>query len=108
MKSVGEVMAIGRCFEEAFQKALRMVDENSPGFDPSRVPLSDKELELPTDKRTYVLAAALAAGYSLERLYQLTKIDIWFLSKMENIIQHQVCLNYVFTFDAFPSNLTGP
>lgn len=85
MKSVGEVMAIGRKFEEAFQKALRMVDENVTGFDPNLKPVSDEELETPTDKRMFVLAAALKAGYSVDRLYDLTKIDRWFLEKMKNI-----------------------
>ncbi|NXW10719.1 PYR1 protein, partial [Fregetta grallaria] len=85
MKSVGEVMAIGRNFEEAFQKALRMVDENCVGFDHT-------ELETPTDKRIFVLAAALRAGYSIERLYELTKIDRWFLHKMKNITDHTVLL----------------
>lgn len=86
MKSVGEVMAIGRKFEEAFQKALRMVDENVTGFDPNLKTVSDEELETPTDKRMFVLAAALKAGYSVDRLYALTKIDRWFLEKMKNII----------------------
>uniref|UniRef100_A0A8C5SN20 Multifunctional protein CAD n=1 Tax=Laticauda laticaudata TaxID=8630 RepID=A0A8C5SN20_LATLA len=92
MKSVGEVMAIGRSFEEAFQKALRMVDENCVGFDPTIKPVSDMELETPTDKRIFVLAAALRAGYSIERLYELTKIDRWFLHKMKNIADHALCL----------------
>lgn len=86
MKSVGEVMAIGRNFEEAFQKALRMVDETVNGFDPNIKPVNDEELESPTDKRMFVLAAALKAGYSVEKLYDLTKIDRWFLEKMKNII----------------------
>lgn len=109
----GEVMAIGRNFEEAFQKALRMVDENCVGFDHTVKPASDvvsagarhgawvrrgrlctahpsapQELETPTDKRIFVLAAALRAGYSIERLYELTKIDRWFLHKMKNITDH--------------------
>ncbi|XP_041261181.1 CAD protein isoform X2 [Onychostruthus taczanowskii] len=92
MKSVGEVMAIGRNFEEAFQKALRMVDENCVGFDHTVKPVSDVELETPTDKRIFVLAAALRAGYSIERLYELTKIDRWFLHKMKNITDHAVLL----------------
>ncbi|KAI4500859.1 hypothetical protein M0802_004070 [Mischocyttarus mexicanus] len=86
MKSVGEVMAIGRKFEEAFQKALRMVDENVNGFDPYIKRVNDEELEKPTDKRMFVLAASIKAGYSLDRLYELTKIDRWFLQKMKNII----------------------
>ncbi|NXV90694.1 PYR1 protein, partial [Calonectris borealis] len=89
--SAGEVMAIGRNFEEAFQKALRMVDENCVGFDHTLKPASD-ELETPTDKRIFVLAAALRAGYSIERLYELTKIDRWFLHKMKNITDHAVLL----------------
>ncbi|XP_041885370.1 CAD protein isoform X1 [Corvus kubaryi] len=125
MKSVGEVMAVGRNFEEAFQKALRMVDENCVGFDHTVKPVSDmvstgvwvsvlavlfwgerwppaslghtqllawQELETPTDKRIFVLAAALRAGYSIERLYELTKIDRWFLHKMKNITDHAVLL----------------
>jgi len=92
MKSVGEVMAIGRKFEEAFQKALRMMDDNVLGFDPYVKALSDEELETPTDKRMFVLAAALKAGYSITRLYDLTKIDKWFLQKMKNIVDYQVML----------------
>nr|NVI70392.1 rudimentary [Cucujiformia] len=86
MKSVGEVMAIGRSFEEAFQKALRMVDENVTGFDPYIQQVKDDELAQPTDKRMFVVAAALKEGYSIEKLYQLTKIDKWFLQKMKSII----------------------
>lgn len=88
MKSVGEVMAVGRKFEEAFQKALRMVDENVTGFDPYIRTANDDELEKPTDKRMFVLAAAIKAGYSIDRLYELTKIDRWFLSKFKNIISY--------------------
>ncbi|XP_023687335.1 multifunctional protein CAD isoform X2 [Paramormyrops kingsleyae] len=88
MKSVGEVMAIGCNFEEAFQKALRMVDENCVGFDHTIKPVSDQELQTPTDKRIFVLAAALRAGYSVDCLYELTKIDRWFLHKMKNIADH--------------------
>lgn len=88
MKSVGEVMAIGRKFEEAFQKALRMVDENVNGFDPYLNIASDDALKEPTDKRIYVLAAAIKAGYTIEKLYELTQIDRWFLHKFANIIEH--------------------
>nr|MBE5724580.1 rudimentary [Cucujiformia] len=86
MKSVGEVMAIGRKFEEAFQKALRMVDENVSGFDPYIKQVEEEELEQPTDKRMFVIAAALKSGYSVDKLYELTKIDRWFLQKMKNVI----------------------
>lgn len=92
MKSVGEVMAIGRKFEEAFQKALRMVDENVNGFDPYVKPVNDEELEKPTDKRMFVLAASIKAGYTVDRLYELTKIDRWFLEKMKNIIDYYTIL----------------
>lgn len=95
MKSVGEVMAIGRKFEEAFQKALRMVDENFPGFDPYMKKVNDAELEEPTDKRMFVIAAALKIGYSVEKLYDLTKIDRWFLQKMKNIIDYSSLLENV-------------
>lgn len=92
MKSVGEVMSVGRHFEEAFQKAFRMVDENFNGFDPSLKAVNDDELEQPTDKRIFVLAAALKNGYTVDKLYELTKIDRWFLYKMQNIIEHQIIL----------------
>ncbi|XP_011805251.1 PREDICTED: CAD protein isoform X1 [Colobus angolensis palliatus] len=88
MKSVGEVMGVGRSFEEAFQKALRMVDENCVGFDHTVKPVSDEELETPTDKRIFVVAAALWSGYSVDRLYELTRIDRWFLHRMKRIITH--------------------
>lgn len=92
MKSVGEVMAIGRKFEEAFQKALRMVDENVVGFDPNLQVVNDEELKEPTDKRIYVLAAAIKAGYTIERLHELTRIDPWFLNKFYNIVNHLVLI----------------
>ncbi|XP_065090422.1 multifunctional protein r [Ochlerotatus camptorhynchus] len=85
MKSVGEVMAIGRKFEEAFQKALRMVD-NVNGFDPYLKEVNEQELKQPTDKRMFVLAAALRKGYTVDEIYELTQIDRWFLVKMKNII----------------------
>ena len=87
MKSVGEVMSIGRSFEEAFQKALRMVDEDVDGFDPYTRQFTDDELSIPTDKRIFILATALRQGYSVERLFELTKIDRWFLHKFAAIIQ---------------------
>lgn len=92
MKSVGEAMAVGRKFEEAFQKALRMVDENATGLDPNMKPVNDEELQEPTDKRMFVIAAALKAGYTLDKLYELTKIDKWFLQKMKNIIDYHMLL----------------
>lgn len=88
-------MAIGRKFEEAFQKALRMVDENVNGFDPHIKSFSDEELEKPTDKRMFVLAAAMKSGYTIDRIYELTKIDRWFLEKMKNIIDYYNVLEKV-------------
>lgn len=79
-------MAIGRRFEEALQKALRMMDESVLGFDPYSKPVSEEELREPTDKRMFILAAALKAGYSIDELYEMTKIDRWFLHKMQGII----------------------
>ncbi|CAL4059135.1 unnamed protein product, partial [Meganyctiphanes norvegica] len=85
MKSVGEVMGIGRSFEEALQKAMRMVDESVKGFDPFLREPTEKELSEPTDKRMFFLSAALKQGWDIDRLYSLTKIDKWFLYKMKNI-----------------------
>lgn len=92
MKSVGEVMSIGRSFEEAFQKALRMIDDRVIGFDPYIEPFSqdyEQELKDPTDRRIFVLAAALKSKiFSIDKLYELTRIDKWFLYKFKNIIDH--------------------
>ncbi|KAK4287821.1 hypothetical protein Pmani_039126 [Petrolisthes manimaculis] len=85
MKSVGEVMGIGRSFEEALQKALRMVDETLYGFHPYHSVPDGQELEQPTDKRIHVLAAALKQDWCIDKLYTLTRIDKWFLYKMKNI-----------------------
>ncbi|TNN07443.1 CAD protein isoform 2 [Schistosoma japonicum] len=86
MKSVGEVMAIARCFEEALQKALRMTNESIPGFD-GLVEVPDEDaLSDPTDQRIYTLAAALRSGWSVERLHALTSIDPWFLYRMRSIV----------------------
>ncbi|XP_030080144.1 CAD protein isoform X3 [Drosophila hydei] len=87
MKSVGEVMAIGRCFEEAIQKALRMVDGDVQGFDPYLAAVDKEQLSEPTDRRPFVLAAALRAGMSIGELHDLTKIDRWFLHKLQHIIK---------------------
>ena len=83
MKSVGEVMAIGRTFEETFQKAIRSVDVLYSGFDQNtHVEASDDELSCPTDMRIFALANALHQGYSVDRIWQLTKIDRWFLQRL--------------------------
>ncbi|MBR3020754.1 MAG: carbamoyl-phosphate synthase (glutamine-hydrolyzing) large subunit [Bacteroidaceae bacterium] len=90
MKSVGEVMSIGRSFEEVIQKGLRMIGQGMHGFVENRelvIPDLDKALREPTDKRIYVISKALRAGYSVDKIYELTKIDRWFLYKLEGIMQ---------------------
>jgi carbamoyl-phosphate synthase large subunit len=88
MKSVGEVMAIGRTFEEAIQKGLRMIGQGMHGFVGNRdleFENVEKELVEPTDLRIFVIADAFAKGYSVDKIYELTKIDPWFLYKLKNI-----------------------
>ena len=90
MKSVGEIMAIGRTFEEAIQKGLRMIGQGANGFVCNK-PYSggelDDALKIPTDTRIFAIAAALESGYSVERIHELTHIDRWFLDKLNNIEQ---------------------
>ena len=89
MKSVGEVMAIGRTFEEVIQKGLRMIGQGMHGFVGNRelkIDDMDKALKEPTDKRIFVVAKALSEGYTVERIHELTKIDRWFLQQLQNII----------------------
>ena len=88
MKSVGEVMAIGRNFEEAIQKGLRMIGQGANGFvcnKPYSAADLDDALKNPTDTRIFAIAAAFESGYSVDRIHELTKIDRWFLDKLENI-----------------------
>ena len=90
MKSVGEVMAIGRNFEEVIQKGLRMIGQGMHGFVANKefeVNDIDPALSHPTDKRIFVIAHALKKGYTVERIHELTRIDRWFLEKLENIIR---------------------
>ncbi len=89
MKSVGEVMSLGRSFEEVLQKAIRMLDIGMKGFIGNKLLFEDldKELSEPTDKRMYAIAQALHAGYSVDKIHELTKITKWFLHKMKNIIE---------------------
>ena len=89
MKSVGEVMAIGRTFEEAIQKGLRMIGQGMHGFVENKelkIPDIDHALKEPTDKRIFVISKAMRQGYSVERIHELTKIDRWFLYKLYNIV----------------------
>jgi len=87
MKSVGEIMAIGRSFEEAFQKGIRMLNIGAEGFSTHHFPVDDiaTALEFPTPQRIFAIAAALEKGWTVEEINQLTGIDPWFLSKLENI-----------------------
>ena len=90
MKSVGEVMAIGRTFEEAIQKGLRMIGQGMHGFVENKelvIADIDKALREPTDKRIFVISKAMRAGYTVDQIHDLTKIDKWFLYKLENIMQ---------------------
>ena len=89
MKSVGEVMAIGRTFEEVIQKGLRMIGQGMHGFVGNKelnVSDMDHALKDPTDKRIFVISQAMQAGYTVDRIHDLTKIDKWFLYKLHNII----------------------
>ena len=90
MKSVGEVMAIGRTFEEAIQKGLRMIGQGMHGFVENKelvIPDIDKALREPTDKRIFVISKAFRAGYTVDQVHELTKIDRWFLDKLMNIMR---------------------
>jgi len=88
MKSVGEVMSLGRSFEEVLQKAIRMLDVGMKGFTGNDLKFEnlEKELSEPTDKRIFAIAQALECGYSINKILELTKIAKWFLFKMKNII----------------------
>ena len=90
MKSVGEVMAIGRTFEEAIQKGLRMIGQGMHGCVENKelvIPDIDKALREPTDKRIFVISKAFRAGYTVDQVHELTKIDRWFLEKLMNIMR---------------------
>lgn len=87
MKSVGEIMAIGRTFEEAIQKGLRMVGQGMHGFVGNKLTIDDVDEELvnPTDKRIFAIEEAFVKGYSVDKIHDMTKIDKWFLEKLKNI-----------------------
>ena len=89
MKSVGEIMSIGRAFEEMIQKGLRMIGQGMHGFvgsDHTKFEDLDKELANPTDLRIFAIAQALEEGYTVERIEELTKIDVWFLERLKHIV----------------------
>ena len=108
MKSVGEVMAIGRTFEEAIQKGLRMIGQGMHGFVENK-DLSVKDLEKalkePTDKRIFVIAEAFSKGWSVDKIHELTKIDKWFLDKLRNIITTQEELEKYDSTEKLPLDL---
>ena len=95
MKSVGEIMSIGRSFEEMIQKGLRMIGQGMHGFvgnDHTKFDNLDEELSNPTDLRIFAIAQALEEGYTVERIEELTKIDVWFLTRLKRIVtlKHQL------------------
>lgn len=110
MKSVGEVMAIGRTFEEAMQKGLRMIGQGMHGFvgnNTKEIPADelDKALKAPTDTRVFAISQALHAGYTIEQIHALTKIDCWFLDKLQSIVRTSQRLGEVATIDKLPYEL---
>jgi carbamoyl-phosphate synthase large subunit len=108
MKSVGEVMAIGRTFEESIQKGLRMIGQGMHGFLGNRdLEFDDieKELAEPTDMRIFVIASAFEKGYSIEQIYKLTRIDRWFLHKLKNIFNLKNDLESFKKLDEIPLEL---
>jgi carbamoyl-phosphate synthase large subunit len=108
MKSVGEVMAIGRTFEEALQKGLRMIGQGMHGFvgnkDIEDI-IIDRELSVPTDMRIFVIAMALFKNYSIDRIFELTHIDRWFLEKLKNIYDTYLLLLQYHTLEELPDEL---
>jgi carbamoyl-phosphate synthase large subunit len=106
MKSVGEVMALGRSFEEVLQKALRMLDLGYSGYVCNNLVFEnlEKEIQKPTDHRILAIAKALKEGYSIERINELSKIDKWFLYKMKNILQTENNLS-TYRIENIPTDL---
>ena len=108
MKSVGEIMSIGRRFEEIIQKGLRMIGQGMHGFvgnDHTRFTNLDDELANPTDLRIFAIAQALEEGYSIERIYELTKIDPWFIGKLKNIVDYKHKLSTYNSLEELPAEV---
>lgn len=108
MKSVGEVMAIGRSFEEAIQKGLRMIGQGAHGFVGNKelqVADVDEALKEPTDRRIFVISKAMRAGYTVNQIHELTKIDNWFLEKLENIVSTYNEMNTYNEIESMPLEL---
>ncbi|KAF9321079.1 hypothetical protein BGZ91_004604, partial [Linnemannia elongata] len=105
MKSVGEVMSIGRTFEETIQKAIRAIDPSLVGFAPKETyAVIEEELTHPSDQRVFAIANAMQQGYTVDRIWELTKIDKWFLNKLMNIINLEKALGR-FTANDVPANM---
>ena len=108
MKSVGEIMSIGRSFEEIIQKGLRMVGQGMHGFvgnDHTRFDNLDDELANPTDLRIFAIAQALEEGYTIERIYDLTKIDPWFIERLKNLVDYKHKLQTYNTLEELPADV---
>ena len=108
MKSVGEIMSIGRTFEEIIQKGLRMIGQGMHGFvgnDHTRFTNLDDEVANPTDLRIFAIAQALEEGYSIERIYELTKIDPWFIGKLKNIVDYKHKLSTYNSLEELPAEV---
>ena len=107
MKSVGEIMSIGRCFEEVIQKGLRMIGQGMHGFVGNNIQFDDldKELAHPTDLRIFAIAVAFEKGYTVERVEELTKIDPWFLSRMKNVVEYKHKLEGYNKMDEVPADV---
>lgn len=105
MKSVGEVMAIGRTFEEAIQKAIRSTDYHNLGFNKTSALMSidiDTELQTPSDQRLFAIANALSDGYTVDKVWKLTNIDKWFLNKLDGLIKFGHLIASYGSTDALP------
>ena len=108
MKSVGEIMSIGRSFEEMLQKGLRMIGQGMHGFvgnDHTKFENLDEELSNPTDLRIFAIAQALEEGYTIERIEELTKIDPWFIERMKNIVDYKHKLSEYNTLEEIPAEV---
>ena len=108
MKSVGEIMSIGRSFEEMLQKGLRMIGQGMHGFvgnDHTKFDNLDEELSNPTDLRIFAIAQALEEGYTIERIEELTKIDPWFIERMKNIVDYKHKLSEYNTLEEIPAEV---
>lgn len=108
MKSVGEIMSIGRSFEEMLQKGLRMIGQGMHGFvgnDHTKFNNLDEELSNPTDLRIFAIAQALEEGYTIERIEELTKIDPWFIERMKNIVDYKHKLSEYNTLEEIPAEI---